>query len=259
MSDRTIYEIISKATMGAGICVIAGPCSVESEEQYRATATAVADVGAHMLRGGAFKPRTSPYSFQGLGIEGLDIMAGVARTVGLPLVTEAMDANDVDAVAERADVIQVGARNMENERLLIAVAATSKPVFLKRGMTATTDELLASADLLMDRGSGEVILCERGLRTNEPGLRNSLDFFGTAELATRTTLPVFIDPSHGTGRADLVSVMSRAAVAAGVDGLMLEVHPDPSSALSDGFQALDFDGFRALMASLLPLNSASPP
>jgi 3-deoxy-7-phosphoheptulonate synthase len=241
------------------ICMIAGPCSVESHDQYLATARGVAAAGAHMLRGGAFKPRTSPYSFQGLGSEGLDIMHDVSIAVGLPLVTEAVDAGDVELVAGRAAVIQVGARNMENERLLSAVAETSKPVFLKRGMTATVDELLAAADFLTEKGSGEVLLCERGLRTTEPGLRNSLDFFGASELKLRTSLAVFIDPSHGTGRADLVADMARAAVAAGADGLMIEVHPDPSSALTDGFQALDLDEFKALTDSLKPLASLHRP
>lgn len=260
LTASDILAIVDERTRTRGFCVIAGPCSVESHDQYLTTAQAVAAAGADMLRGGAFKPRTSPYSFQGLGRRGLEIMREVAAQLNLPLVSEALDPADVEAVAEHADVIQIGARNMENERLLSGVAATGKAVLLKRGMTATIDELLASADLLIDGGAGAVLLCERGLRTNEPGLRNSLDLFGLACLRTRTSLPLFADPSHGTGRAAIVSDMARAAVAAGATGLMIEVHPDPPAALSDGFQALDPAGFAALMQSLEAMAAVpSPP
>lgn len=227
--------------------VIAGPCSVESPEQFWAAADAVKRAGGRLLRGGAFKPRTSPYSFQGLGRRGLEIMREVADALGMGVVTEVMAAEDVAIVAELADMMQIGARNMDNGPLLREVAMSGRPVLLKRGMTATIDEMLAAADILIGAGNPHVALCERGMRTFEPSTRNSLDIAAVPELKERCDLPVIVDPSHGTGRSDLVTPVALAGVAAGADGLLVEVHPDPASALSDGDQSIRADGFEAFM------------
>lgn len=241
---------------GAPVRVIAGPCSVEGPEQFRAAALAVRAHGATLLRGGAFKPRTSPYSFQGLGRAGLEIMREVAGELHMGVVTEAMAPEDIPAVAELADMIQIGARNMDNGPLLERAADSGLPVLLKRGITATLDELLRAADVILSRGNDRLALCERGSRTFEPSTRNSLDIAAAPELKLRTGLPVIVDPSHGTGRADLVVPVGAAAIAAGADGLLVEVHPDPSSALSDGSQSLDPDGFATLMRQVRAIAGA---
>jgi len=232
---------------GSGIVVIAGPCSVESREVMDETAGFLASKGARGLRGGAFKPRTSPYSFQGLGKEGLEILAAVRSESGLPVVTEVMDTRQVELVAEYADALQVGARNMQNFPLLTEVGRTHRPVLLKRGMSATVKDLLLAAEYVMNQGNMNVILCERGIRTFETATRNTFDLAAIPLLKKETHLPVLADPSHGAGRRDLVHALSYAAVAAGADGLMVEVHPDPETAWSDGEQSLNFQEFSSLM------------
>jgi 3-deoxy-7-phosphoheptulonate synthase len=234
--------------VGAGrLGVIAGPCSVESEQQIISTARAVKAAGATGLRGGAFKPRTSPYSFQGLKEEGLKLLAAARQETGLAVVTEVMACEDVDLVAEYADVLQVGARNMQNYRLLEAVGNTDRPVLLKRGPAATMEELLLAAEYILNEGNPNVMLCERGIRTFESHTRFTLPLATIAWLHRKTHLPVVIDPSHGTGHAYLVPDMCAAAVAAKADGLIVEVHPDPETALSDGYQSLDFQQFTQTM------------
>ena len=228
--------------------MIAGPCSVENEQQTLATARAVKAAGATALRGGAFKPRTSPYSFQGLKEDGLKILAAARAETGLPVVTEVMSEHDVQLVARYADVLQIGARNMQNYRLLEAVGAEGKPVLLKRGPSATLDELLLAAEYVLNAGNPNVMLCERGIRTFESHTRFSLTLASVPYLHDRTHLPVVVDPSHGTGHTALVARMAAAAVAAGADGLIVEVHPDPEAALSDGYQSLTFKQFEDLMA-----------
>ena len=241
---------------GPELVVMAGPCAVESEEQVFATARAVAAAGARMLRGGAFKPRTSPYSFQGLGEEGLELLAAAGHAHGLPVVTEVVAPEDVALVARHADLLQIGARNMQNFRLLEAVGATEKPVLLKRGLVATLEELLLAAEYVLAAGNPDVILCERGIRTFVRETRNTLDLAAIPLLKERSHLPVVADPSHGTGVRALVPPLAKAALAAGADGLLIEVHPSPATALSDGPQSLDFSGFAALMRELGPLASA---
>ncbi len=230
--------------------VIAGPCAVESADQVLAAARAVKAAGAHLLRGGAFKPRTGPHSFQGLGFEGLEILAEAAREVGLPVVTEVMRIDQLDRVARVADCLQVGARNMQNFDLLKETGRVGKPVLLKRGMSATLDEFLAAAEYVLLEGNRQVILCERGIRTFERALRNTLDLAVVPYLRGATHLPLIVDPSHALGRRDLVPPVARAAMVVGAAGVMVEVHPDPASALCDGPQSLDPAGFRALMADL---------
>jgi len=237
--------------------IIAGPCSVESEEQILEAARAVKAAGATALRGGAFKPRTSPRSFQGLGEEGLRLLALAREETGLPVVTEVMDTAQIDLVARYADVLQVGSRNMQNFALLKQVGRAGKPVLLKRGLSATLDEWLAAAEYIMDSGNDQVILCERGIRTFETCPRNTLDLSTAIVARERSGLPVIIDPSHAAGRRDLIPALSRAALAAGVDGLMIEVHPDPDRALSDAAQQLDPGAFRALMQDLGLLPAAA--
>jgi 3-deoxy-7-phosphoheptulonate synthase len=226
--------------------VIAGPCSVEGFEQLTAAATAVRAAGVRLLRGGAFKPRTSPYSFQGLGQRGLDMLREVADMLRMGVVSEALATEDVPAVARAADMIQIGARNMANRALLRATAATGRPILLKRGPASTIDEVLGAVDYLAMCGTEAVVVCERGSRTFEPATRNSVDIAAVPDLQRRTGLPVVIDPSHGTGRWDLVTSVAAAGIAAGADGVLVEVHPDPDRALSDGGQSLradQFDGF----------------
>jgi 3-deoxy-7-phosphoheptulonate synthase len=236
-------------TLGNGtVGVIAGPCSVESEEQILATARAVKKSGATALRGGAFKPRTSPYSFQGLKQQGLELLAAAREATGLAVVTEVVATEDVPLVARYADVLQVGARNMQNYRLLEAVGQTDRPVLLKRGPSATIDELLLAAEYILNAGNPNVMLCERGIRTFETHTRFTLPLATVVYLHTKTHLPVVVDPSHGTGHTYLVPQMAAAAVAAGADGLILEVHPDPENALSDGYQSLNFSEFEETMA-----------
>jgi len=223
---------------GPEVIVMAGPCSIESREMLLDLARLVKKSGGHLLRAGAFKPRTSPYSFQGLGHEGLRLLAEARTEVGIHVVTEVMDVRDVEAVAEAADIIQIGARNMQNFTLLKAVGKLRKPVMIKRGLANTIEELLMSAEYVMSEGNHEVLLCERGIRTFEPMTRNTLDLAAVPVLKRESHLPVIVDPSHGTGHWDLVVPMARAAVAAGADGIMVEIHPKPEEALSDGSQAL---------------------
>lgn len=249
-SEDSIIKVGPVSIGGAGFVVIAGPCAVESEKQTIDAAIAVKAGGAHMLRGGAFKPRTSPYSFQGLGLEGLKILAKARRETGLPVVTEAVDDESVGMVEEFADMIQIGARNMQNFQLLKRAGRSSRPVFLKRGMSATLDELLMSAEYVLSEGNYNVVLCERGVRTFANHSRNTLDLSVIPAVKKRSHLPIFVDPSHGTGIREKVSPLARAALAVGADGVMLEVHPDPDTALSDGPQALLPEMFKDLMREL---------
>jgi 3-deoxy-7-phosphoheptulonate synthase len=235
---------------GKELAVMAGPCSVEGPDMLLEVALAVRAAGAGVLRGGAFKPRTSPYAFQGLGLEALRLLAEVRSRTGLPVVTEVMDTRQVDVVAEHVDVLQVGARNMQNYPLLSELGGVQRPVLLKRGISATITELLLAAEYIMARGNGDVILCERGIRTFETATRNTLDIAAIPVLKKETHLPVIVDPSHAGGRADLVTPLAFAAVAVGADGLLVEVHPRPAEALSDGDQSLTPEAFEALMAGL---------
>ncbi len=235
---------------GPEIVVAAGPCAVEDEEQLLSTARCVAAAGARLLRGGAFKPRSSPYSFQGLGEEGLRLLAAAREETGLAVVTEVLAPEDVELVARYADLLQVGARNMQNFRLLSAVGAQPRPVLLKRGLMATLDELLLAAEYVAAAGNPRVILCERGIRTFEPATRGTLDLSAVPVLKELTHLPVIVDPSHAAGRREWVPALARAALAAGADGLIVEVHPEPGRAVSDGRQSLTFAGFEAMMAEL---------
>lgn len=242
---------------GNEVVTIAGPCSVESREMLECTATRVRKSGARALRGGAFKPRSSPYSFQGLGEQGLEILAEVRDQTGLPIVTEVMDTRQVDLVAGYADVLQIGARNMQNFALLTEVGRLRRPVLLKRGMSATVDDLLLAAEYVMSQGNPHVILCERGIRTFGTATRNTFDLAAIPVLKRETHLPVIADPSHAGGRRHLVAPLSYAAIAAGADGLLVEVHPDPETATSDGDQSLDFEEFDALMSALRPFAEAA--
>ncbi|PDW02536.1 3-deoxy-7-phosphoheptulonate synthase [Candidatus Viridilinea mediisalina] len=243
--------------VGAGNCVvIAGPCSVESEEQIMKTAHAVREAGATMLRGGAFKPRSSPYTFRGMGETGLQLLAQAREETGLPIVTEVMTPNDVDLVTRYADVLQIGARNMQNYQLLEEVGRTGMPVLLKRGLSATIEEWLLSAEYVAAQGNPNVILCERGIRTFETATRNTLDLNAVALAKRRTHLPVLVDPSHGTGKWYLVPNLTLAGIAAGADGIIIEVHPDPDRARSDGAQSLSCENFAALMPKIVAVVNA---
>jgi 3-deoxy-7-phosphoheptulonate synthase len=235
---------------GSDFVVMAGPCSVETRDQINETARAVADGGARLLRGGAFKPRTSPYSFQGLGEEGLEFLAEARKATGLPVITEVMEPDEVDIVERYADVLQIGTRNMQNFPLLRRVGQTRKPVMLKRGMSATIEEWLQASEYILAGGNKDVMLCERGIRTFEPMMRNTLDLAVVPMLRRLTHLPIIVDPSHGTGAWYLVTPMALAAAAAGADGIIVEVHPDPDNAWSDGPQALKPSTFNAMMRSL---------
>ena len=235
---------------GDQLTIMAGPCAVENREQLMQAATGIAAAGAHILRGGAYKPRTSPYAFQGLQEEGLAVLAEARAATGLPIITEVLNLPELETVAATADILQIGARNMQNFGLLRAVGQLRQPVLLKRGMSATVEEWLMSAEYILSEGNGQVILCERGIRTFETATRNTLDLSAVALAKTLTHLPVVVDPSHGTGKRALVAPMAKAAVIAGADGLILEVHPCPSEALSDGEQSLDLPEFTALMHDL---------
>ena len=235
---------------GEPVVVIAGPCSVESREQLLTTAHAVKSAGARMLRGGAYKPRTSPYDFQGLGEEALELLAEARRETGLPVVTEVMSTEDVDTICEHADMLQVGARNMQNFALLRRLATIDKPVLLKRGPSATVKEWLLAAEYLLTGGNPNVVLCERGIKTFETETRNTIDLAAVALAKELSHLPVIADPSHGTGRRSLIAPVSKAAIAVGADGLIIEVHPNPERALSDGPQSLDCREFQAMMREL---------
>jgi 3-deoxy-7-phosphoheptulonate synthase len=252
----TVVQVNGVKIGGEQLVVMAGPCAVESREQLMTTAWAVKEAGAQILRGGAFKPRTSPYSFQGLGEEGLKLLAEARRETGLPVVTEVMDPQMVPLVTTYADILQIGARNMQNFALLHAVGEAQRPVLLKRGMMSTIEELLMSAEYILSHGNHRVILCERGIRTFETYTRNTLDIGAVPVIKHLSHLPVIVDPSHATGKWELVEPASRAAVAAGADGLTIEVHPDPENALSDGAQSLKPERFAALMRNLRPIAQA---
>jgi len=249
-SEETIVDVDGVKVGGKKIIMIAGPCAVESRESLIETAHFLKSVGTDFLRGGAFKPRTSPYSFRGLKEEGLKFLAEAKNETGLKIVTEVMTPTDVKLVAEYADVLQIGTRNMQNFQLLDEVGKSDKPVMLKRGMSATVQEWLLSAEYILSQGNPNVILCERGIRTYETALRNTLDLSVVPLLSELTHLPVIVDPSHGTGKRSLINPMSKASIAAGADGLMVEVHPCPECALSDGEQSLTFQQFGNLRKEL---------
>src|ERR1017187_608821 len=249
-SQDTIVRVGDLLIGGDGFVVMAGPCSVESAEMIEKTALYVRDKGAHMLRGGVFKPRTGPYAFQGLGLEGLDMLAAAGKAAGLPIVTEVMSPEQVRPVAEKSDMLQIGARNMQNFALLNAVGKVDRPVLLKRGMSSTIEEWLAAAEYILAQGNGQVVLCERGIRTFESATRNTLDLSAVVVLRERTHLPIIVDPSHGTGRRAYVAPMAWAARACGAHGVCIEVHPDPDKALSDGDQSLTYPEFASLMDGL---------
>ena len=235
---------------GVDAVVIAGPCSVETREQVTETAHAVKTLGASILRGGAYKPRTSPYDFQGLGVEGLRLLREAGDATGLPIVTEIMSEDDVDIVADHADMLQIGARNMQNFALLKKLAKTRRPILLKRGPSATVKEWLSAAEYLLHGGNEDVVLCERGIKTFDTSLRNTLDLAAVALLKETTHLPVVVDPSHATGRRSIVGACARAALAIGADGVIVEVHPDPDNAWSDGAQSLTFEDFGRMVGGL---------
>jgi len=249
----TAVHVAGETVGGPTFAVIAGPCSVEGRDMLLSSAASVRASGARLLRGGAFKPRTSPYAFRGLGTAALEMLAEARDVTGMPIVTELMDARDIDAVDAVADVIQIGARNMQNFSLLAAVGERTTPVLLKRGLSATLQELLLAAEHVMAQGNTQVILCERGIRTFETSTRNTLDISAIPVLKQETHLPVIVDPSHAAGRADLVPALAAAAVAVGADGLIVEVHPDPANALSDGAQSLTFEAFASMMRAIAPL------
>ncbi|MBN2576154.1 MAG: 3-deoxy-7-phosphoheptulonate synthase [Deltaproteobacteria bacterium] len=249
-SADTIVRVGDLLIGGEGFVVIAGPCSVESAEMITKTAQHVRGAGAHILRGGVFKPRTGPYAFQGLGLEGLDMLVAAGKAAGMPIVTEVMSPEQVRPVADKADMLQIGARNMQNFALLNAVGKVDRPVLLKRGMSSTVEEWLAAAEYILAQGNGQVVLCERGIRTFESATRNTLDLSAVVVLRERTHLPIIVDPSHGTGRRPYVAPMAWASRACGAHGIIVEVHPDPDKALSDGDQSLDYAGFVGLMQGL---------
>jgi 3-deoxy-7-phosphoheptulonate synthase len=252
----TIVKLKSVTIGGNRVVVMAGPCAVESEEQLLSTAKAVKAAGATVLRGGAFKPRTSPYQFRGLGENGLKMLAQAGKETQMPIITEVMAPNDVDLVAKYADILQIGARNMQNFILLDEVGKTKKPVLLKRGLSSNVQEWLLAAEYILAQGNEQVILCERGIRTFESYTRNTMDVSAIPIIEKVSHLPIIADPSHATGKWYLVVPLALAAVAAGADGLLIEVHPNPDLALADGPQSLTFDNFRLLMAQLLPIAEA---
>jgi 3-deoxy-7-phosphoheptulonate synthase len=249
-SERTVVKVRNVLIGGERVVVIAGPCSVESRQQVIETALAVRKRGAVMLRGGAYKPRTSPYDFQGLGVEGLKFLHEAGRIAGLPIVTEVMSEEDVELICEYADMLQIGARNMQNFALLKKVAKTGKPVLLKRGPAATVKEWLSAAEYLLHGGNPNVVLCERGIKTFDNSLRNTLDLAAVALVKEISHLPVIVDPSHATGKRSLISATARAAIAVGADGVIVEVHPCPEKALSDSSQQLNFAEFARMMTNL---------
>lgn len=254
--EATRVKVEDVVIGGRELVIIAGPCSVESRDQILEVAGAVLDAGATLLRGGAFKPRSSPYSFQGLGKAGLELLAEARARTGLRVVTEVVAPEDVGLVAEYADMLQIGARNMHNYRLLSAVGMQPRPVLLKRGMMSTVDEMLLAAEYVVAAGNPRVVLCERGIRTFETSSRNTLDLCAVPILKERTHLPVIVDPSHAAGRREWVPALARAAVAAGADGLIVEVHPEPQKAASDGRQSLTPEAFRDLMGELQSIATA---
>ena len=248
--ERTVVEVDGRKIGGSHFMTVAGPCTVESRETLLDTARTVKEAGAQLLRGGAYKPRTSPYSFQGLGDAGLRLLREAKEETGLPIVTECMDVRDLEAVVEVADVIQLGARNMQNYTLLTELGRAGKPVLLKRGLTATLEELLMAAEYILKEGNGDVILCERGIRTFETAYRFTLDLMAIPVLKELSHLPVMVDPSHAAGKRDLVLPMSLAAAAAGADGIIVETHPEPETAICDGPQAIRTDAFADYMRQL---------
>ncbi|GAQ95225.1 3-deoxy-7-phosphoheptulonate synthase [Thermodesulfovibrio aggregans] len=248
--EKTVIKVGDVSIGGKEIVIIAGPCAVENEEQIISTAKAVKSIGAHILRGGAYKPRTSPYSFQGLGKEGLELLKKAGEIARMPVVTEVVNPEHVDLVSEYVDILQIGTRNAQNFELLKRVGQVQKPVILKRGMSMTIKEWLMSAEYILSEGNRNVILCERGIRTFETATRNTLDLSAIAVLKEETHLPVIVDPSHATGYAKYVPSMAYAAVAAGADGLMIEVHPQPEKAFSDGPQSLNFSSFGKMVEKL---------
>ncbi len=252
----TVIRVGGITTGNNEFVVIAGPCSVESRAQILETAHFVKEHGAHILRGGAFKPRTSPYSFQGLGVRGLEYLAEAREQTGLPVITEVLSPELIDVVAEYADILQIGARNMQNFELLKSIGRCKKPVLLKRGMSATIEEFLLAAEYLIVGGSTDVILCERGIRTFEPYTRNTLDLSAIPLIKTLSHLPIIVDPSHATGKRHLVPPLAKAALSVGAHGLMVEVHPEPEKAKSDGQQSLRFTEFQQMMAELKEISAA---
>ena len=254
--EDTVISVRGVAIGGRRIPVMAGPCAVENRTILAGIAEKVSSAGALFLRGGAFKPRTSPYAFQGLGEEGLMYLAEAREKTGLPIITEIMDPRDMDVITKYTDIIQIGARNMQNFRLLLEVGTSDKPVLLKRGLSSTIKEWLMSAEYIMSRGNHNVMLCERGIRTFETATRNTLDLSAVPVLKQLTHLPVVVDPSHGVGKRDLVAPMAKAAVAAGADALIIEVHTNPEEAMSDGDQSLKPDQFERLMKELRPVAAA---
>lgn len=254
--ENTVINVNGNLIGGKRLQVMAGPCAIESKDVLVGIAEQSRAAGATFIRGGAYKPRTSPYTFQGLGEEGLEILAAAREATGLPVVTELMDPRDIEGLVNYADVIQIGARNMQNFRLLLEVGETRKPILLKRGIAATIKEWLMAAEYIMSRGNHNVILCERGIRTYETATRNTLDLSAVPVLKQLTHLPVIVDPSHAVGKWDLVAPMARASVAAGADGLMIEVHSNPEEALSDGEQSLKPDTFKEVIDSIRPIAEA---
>lgn len=254
--EDTVVRVGGVTIGGDRLTIIAGPCAVETETQVLETARAVKEAGANMLRGGAFKPSTSPYQFRGLGKGGLQILAMAREETGLPFITEVLTPHDVELVAEYADVLQIGARNIQNFILLDEVGRAKKPVMLKRGMSATLQEWLLSAEYILSQGNRDVILCERGIRTFETYTRNTMDISAIPAIKRLSHLPIIGDPSHGTGKWELVTPLALASVAAGADGLMIEVHPNPDQALKDGAQSLTFENFNLLMQRLAPVATA---
>ncbi len=254
--EDTIIDVDGIKIGGKEIQVIAGPCSIETQELLFDAAKKVKKAGARFLRGGAFKPRTSPYAFQGLGEEGLKYLTEAKKKTGMPVVTEIMDPRDIDVIYQNTDIIQIGARNMQNFRLLTEVGKTDKPILLKRGLSATIKEFLMSAEYIAAEGNHRIILCERGIRTFETAVRNTLDLSAVPVLKEETHLPVIVDPSHAVGRWDLVAPLAKAAIAVGADGLMIEVHSDPENALCDGAQSLRPDKFASLMKELRKIAEA---
>ncbi|TRO50759.1 3-deoxy-7-phosphoheptulonate synthase, partial [Candidatus Bathyarchaeota archaeon] len=250
---KTIIKVNGVSIGGEQIAIMAGPCSVESEEQLLLAAHAVKEAGAQILRGGAFKPRTNPYSFQGLGKEGLELLALARKQTGLPIITEVMSTEDVELVEAYADILQIGARNMQNFPLLKKVGRANKPVMLKRGMMATINEWLGCAEYILNEGNPDVILCERGIRTFEQITRNTVDISAAPIIHMLSHLPVIVDPSHGTGTRSLVEPLAKAAIAAGADGVMIEVHPHPDEALCDGTQSLSPEDFMEVMTGIKPI------
>lgn len=255
--EDSVVSIAGVPVGGRRFTVIAGPCAVESLAQVADTAEAVRRYGGHLLRGGAFKPRSSPYSFQGHGLDGLRLLRQASDQTGLPIVTEVLESAEIPAMLPLVDAFQVGARNMQNGPLLRALGRQEKPVLLKRGPSATVEELLLAAEFILNGGNAAVILCERGIRTFEPSTRYTMDLNAVAVLKRETHLPVIVDPSHGTGRSELVLPLARAAIGAGADGLIVEVHPRPAEALSDGRQSLTPEGFGRMMTGIAPFVAAA--